>query len=162
MNDLRTKIWNEFNDAKVNEHYSNLIAKRYQKWDLGTNIFLVIMTSSSIAAWAIWEESQLLWGVLIAFSQIITITKPYFLFPRYIKTFHEKGLRWKQASMRYEVLWYEFNHQYIDEEDAKNKFFSLKEVSIEFDHVPDDIIFFDFNKQLSQAEEMSDIYMKKN
>jgi len=50
LNDLRTKIWNELNDTKTNEYYSNLIAKRYQKWDLGTNIFLVLMTSSSIAA----------------------------------------------------------------------------------------------------------------
>jgi len=41
-------------------------------------------------------------------------------------------------------------------------YFKLKKQSIAFDQVPEDIIFFDFEKQLKQAEELCNIYMKKN
>ena len=122
----------------------------------------MLTTSSSIAAWAVWEKHQLIWGALIALSQIVTILKPYFLFPRYIKTFHEKRIKWQAISMDYEELWFDFNRNTISEKKAKIKFFNLKKSSLSFDQVPSDIIFFDFKKHQKHAEQLCNIYMTKN
>lgn len=83
MNEIRRKIWNLLADVKANECYSKLVLKRYQKYDRALNIFLVITTSSSVTAWAIWDHFGMVWGAIIAISQLLTLIKPSFLFQKY-------------------------------------------------------------------------------
>lgn len=159
--DIRTKIWNFLNDSKTNECFASLILKYYQKFDLLVNLFLVIVTTSSVAAWTIWNEFPLLWGLIIAVSQILTISKPYFLFPKYIKVFHEKNILWQQLSLDLEELWHKTNNSIIDESAASELYFKLRKKSLVFDKVPDDIIFFDFKKFQDDAERQCNYYIQK-
>ena len=137
----RTLIWNFLVDSKTNEYLSSLIVKKYQKWDLCTNIFLVIATSSSIATWAIWKELPFLWAAIIAISQIITLLKPYFLFPKYIKVFYEKSILWQNISLELEELWHKFENNIVDKSKATDAYFEFKKRCLAFDKVPEDIIF---------------------
>lgn len=158
---IRTKIWNFLNDSKTNECYASLILKRYQMFDLFLNLFLVFATTSSVAAWAIWKEFPLLWAFIIAISQLITISKPYFLFPKYIKVFHEKNILWQQLSLELEELWHKINYSIINETEASIIYFELKKKSLVFDTVPEDIIFFDFNSFQNEAEKQCNYYIQK-
>lgn len=159
--DIRTKIWNFLNDSKTNECFSSLILKQYQKFDLILNLFLVFATTSSVAAWAIWKEFPLLWAFIIAISQLLTISKPYFLFPKYIKVFHEKNILWQQLSLDLEELWHKINYSTIDESEASCIYFELRRKSLVFDKVPEDIIFFDFNRFQDEAERQCNLYIQK-
>ncbi len=40
---------------------------------------------SSIAAWEIWQEYQMVWAVIIALSQVITAIKPFLPFRQRLK-----------------------------------------------------------------------------
>jgi len=160
--DIRTKIWNFLNDSKTNECFASLILKRYQKLDLFLNLFLVFTTTSSVAAWAIWKEFPLLWAFIIAMSQVITISKPYFLFPKYIKVFYEKNILWQQLTLELEELWHKTNYSLIDDTEASNIYFELRKKSLVFDKVPEDIIFFDFNKFQNEAERQCNYYIQKS
>lgn len=157
----RTQIWNFLNDSKTNEYLSSLIVKKYQKLDLYTNIFLVFATSSSIATWAIWKEMPLLWALIIATCQIITLAKPHFLFPKYIKVFYEKNIQWQNLSLEIEELWHKFDNSIIEESEASELYFNLRKRCIAFDKVPEDIIFFDFNKLQNKAESLCNYNIQK-
>lgn len=135
--------------------------KYYQKLDLITNIFLVLATSSSIAAWAIWKELPLLWAIIIGVSQILTLAKPYFLFPKYIKVFNEKSIHWQNNTLILEELWHKINHSEIEISEATDIYFSLRNKSLTFDQVPEDIIFFNFTKLQNIAEQQCNNYIKK-
>ncbi|MPQ46129.1 hypothetical protein GCQ56_03820 [Marinifilum sp. N1E240] len=161
MNDIRNKIWYFLVDSKTNEILSSLIVVKYQKWDLYTNIFLVVTTSSSVAAWTIWNVYPTLWALIIGLSQVITLIKPYFLFPKYIKVFNEKSIRWQHLSLELEEIWFELNQALIDEKALSSKFFELKKKSLTFDNVPEDIIFFSHDKLQTIAEKKSEISLTK-
>ena len=161
MNEIRDKIWYLLLDTKVNECYSALIVKKYQKLDLFTNVFLVVITSSSVAGWAIWNNIPTLWGALIAISQIITIAKPYFLFPKYIKLFGKKNVLWQKNVLELEELWYHCNSKTYDDDQLVNMYFKIRRNIISFDNVPDDIIFFKHNKEHKRAEYLCNNYIIK-
>ena len=161
MNSIRDKIWYFLIDTKTNEKYSSFIVKKYQIWDLSTNIFLALTTSSSIAAWVFWEKYPALWILIIGVSQVLSITKPYFLFPKYIKVFNEKCIHWQQITVTLEQLWHDLNEDYIDEKGASKSFFELKRKSLTFDNIPDDLIFFNHTKQLAKAEIECNIHITK-
>ncbi len=161
MNSIRDKIWYFMIDSKTNEKLSGLIVKKYQILDLWSNIFLALATSSSIAAWAIWDKYPSIWILIIGISQVLMITKPYFLFPKYIKIFNEKCIHWQHITVQLEKLWHEHNEGYIIDKDASNSFFELKQNSLVFDTVPDDLIFFNHRKQQHQAEKECEIHITK-
>ncbi len=159
--EIRTQVWNFLVDSKTNEYFSSLTVKYYQKLDLCTNIFLVLATSSSIAAWAIWKEYPLLWTTIIGLSQIMTLAKPYFLFPKYIKVFNEKSVHWQHNALDLEELWHKLNNGIVEETEITNEYFELKKKSLVFDQFPEDIIFFDFKRLQNTAENQCNIYIKK-
>jgi len=157
----RTQIWNFLSDSKTNEYLSSLIVKKYQKWDLYTNIFLVFATSSSIATWAIWKEMTLLWAMIIAISQIVTLAKPHFLFPKYVKVFYEKSIQWQNLSLEIEELWHKIDNSIIEESEASKIYFALRKRCLVFNKVPEDIIFFDYNKLQDKAETLCNYNIQK-
>lgn len=161
MKSIRDKIWYFLIDSKTNEKLSGLIVKKYQKMELWSNIFLALATSSSVAAWAFWDKYPSLWILIIGISQVLLITKPYFLFPKYIKVFNEKSIHWQHMSVQLEQLWHELNEKYINDKDASKLYFELKQKSLTFDNVPDDLIFFRHTKLQEEAETECNIFINK-
>jgi hypothetical protein len=125
------------------------------------NIFLVLASSSSVAAWAIWKQFPLLWLFIFGISQVLVLIKPYVLFPKYIKVFNEKSIYWQELSTDLEELWHKINFKIIDEQTATDKLFELKRKADGFDNTPDDIIFFNFKRFQKNAEQLVDIYLQK-
>lgn len=89
------------------------------------------------------------------------IVKPYFLFPKYIKTFNEKSIRWQQISVELEHLWYDFNEKNLTEDEAGKKYFDFKKQILTFDNVSEELIFFNHKKQLALAEKECDLFLSK-
>jgi len=161
MNSIRAKIWYLLADSKTNEKYSSLVVKKYQILDLITNIFLALTTSTSIAAWTIWNKFPALWILIIGISQVLMIFKPYFLFPKYIKVFNEKSIRWQQMTVDLEQLWFELNESNIDNNAASKSYFEFKRQILTFDNIPEELIFFHHKKQLTLAENECNIFLTK-
>lgn len=167
MSTAREKIWYLLVDCKTNEVLSKLVLKRYQIWDLGANLFLALITSTSVASWVIWKSHPTLWIVLLASSQVIAIAKPYLLFPKYIKVFSEKFIRWQSVTIDLEELWVEINSLSSDTVDPKvegafnEKYFRLRRQISTFDNIPEELIFFSHSSQHSIAESEADRYVNK-
>ncbi|WP_026473122.1 hypothetical protein [Alkaliflexus imshenetskii] len=161
MNSIRDKIWYFLADSKANEILSGLIVKKYQRRELFLSIFLALATSSSVGAWAFWNKFPSVWLVIIAISQFLFVVKPYLLFSKYVKIFNEKSVHWQHLTVQIEELWHNINHNYVNEKEASKLYFELKQKTLSFNNVPDDIIFFKHKKQQNEAELECNVYLTK-
>jgi hypothetical protein len=143
---MREKIWYYMLDSKFQSLYLDYQTSKYQKFDRRINIFLALASSTSIGAWAVWQEFQLVWAIIIAGSNVVNIIKPYFPFSKYIKELNERALSMQNLHLDYERLWYKFDRDQINEENATELFFDLKAKGIANLRLNDDTLVFEDDK----------------
>jgi hypothetical protein len=78
--------WNDLYATKVQVEYLGLLSEHAEWRDRCLKIFLALMSTGSIAAWAVWKQHPLLWGTLIAASQVITAVAPFLPFKARLKS----------------------------------------------------------------------------
>ncbi|MGD0520273.1 MAG: hypothetical protein ABSA48_03355 [Terracidiphilus sp.] len=74
--------WNEMINLKADASYIRLYRDSRGRWVKGLGIFKAVASSSSIAIWAVWEKLPLVWGTIIAVSQVLDATKDFFPFAK--------------------------------------------------------------------------------
>lgn len=159
---MREQIWPTLVNLKFKSYCLDLILEKFQKHERYINVFLAVASSGSIAAWAIWNVYPLLWGGIIALSQVVTVIKPYFPFYRHIKEINSKCSRLELLHIELEHLWYKVQHEKITEDECSDQFFSLKKQSVDILNFADDTIF-DVSPSLEKvANERMDVYLKTN
>ena len=159
---MRERIWYYMLDSKFQSLYLGYQVSKYQKYDRNINIFLALVSSGSIGAWAIWQELQVLWAGLIALSNVIAIIKPYFPYSKYIKELSERSLKMQNLHLDYERLWYKYDKDQITEDNATEQFFDLKTKGVQYLTLNDDTFVFKDEKINKRAEEEMKNYIKNN
>ncbi len=74
----------ELKDCRFHADCMALKVKQLRKKNKIINSLLAISSSASIASWAIWNDLAMLWGCIIAVSQVITALKPVFHFGKHV------------------------------------------------------------------------------
>lgn len=69
--------WNELVLIKIVSCYIRRYRDSQNYWINSIGIFKAVVTSTTIAAWAIWKELALVWGILIAISQVLDAVKEF-------------------------------------------------------------------------------------
>lgn len=159
---MRTKIWNYMLDSKFQALYLDFLVTKYQKYDRNINIFLALASSTSIGAWAIWQEFRFIWAIVIAASTVVTVVKPYFPYSKYIKDLNNKALLMQNLHLEWERLWYKYEENQIEESTATDTFFDLKTRGITNLRFNDDILVFEDKKVYTLAEDKIKSYVKNN
>ena len=159
---MREKIWYYMIDSKFQALYLDYAVTKFQTYDRGINIFLAITSSGSIAAWAIWQEFQMIWAIIIAASNVVTIIKPYFPYSKYIKELNERALKMQNLHLDYERLWYKFEKDQITEDAATEHFFDLKTRGVGHLRFSDDTLVTEDKKIEEAVEGKMKFYVKNN
>jgi predicted membrane protein len=159
---MREKIWYYMLDSKFQSLYLDYQVSKYQKYDRNINIFLALASSSSIGAWAIWNEYQIIWAIIIAAAYVVNIIKPYFPYSKYIKELNERALSMQNLHLDYERLWYKFDNDQVNEDIATEKFFDLKSKGITNLRLNDDTLVFEDDNIYRVAEVKMKSYVKNN
>lgn len=73
---MRERYWSFFFEIKHKSFYYKHFQALFNKINWVLSGFLSLTTLSSIAAWGIWEHYQLLWAILICFSQVVQALFP--------------------------------------------------------------------------------------
>ncbi|QSE98651.1 hypothetical protein [Fulvivirga lutea] len=123
---MRDKIWNNYQNSVFKSFLLDEMINAYQKWERNLNVFLAIMSSGSIGAWAVWKELPMVWGGLIALSNVINVVRPYFPYSKYLKEVREKKNAAAAIVLGFEKLWFNYEQGNLSEEQASNEFFQLK------------------------------------
>jgi len=157
---METQIWSLLNNTKFKGYCLGFVVERFQKWDRNLNIFLALASSGSIAGWAIWNDYPIVWGVIIASSQVLTVVKPYFPYFKYVKELNKKCYQVDGLSIEAEKLWYDFRNELISTEIAAERFFDLKKQLAEIFTFGDDTIFSVTKKIEEKANQRMKVYLK--
>lgn len=159
---MRDNIWAMLCDIKFKTYILSYLVGKYQKWERNMNIFLALASSSSIAAWAIWNKMPFLWSGIIAGSQVLTVIKPFLPYFKYVKELNSKLLRIENINIEIERLWYKIQQFKIDDDEAAENYFEIKKQITEALNFGDDTIF-DVDKSLkNKANERMKIFLKSN
>lgn len=159
---MREQIWATLNDLKFKGYCLSLVVDKFQRWDRGINSFLAIASSGSIAAWAIWNKYPLVWGTIIAVSQVLTAIKPFFPFFKYVKELNAKCFRVEQLNIEFEHLWYKIQNQKITSEKSEELYFEYKKTIADILSFGDDTVFNVSKIIESKANEKMKRYLKNH
>jgi hypothetical protein len=70
--------WKEMIELKAECLYHRLYRDDQAKWDTRFSFVKAIATSSTIAGWVIWQQYAIIWGTIIALSQLMDALKDVF------------------------------------------------------------------------------------
>ena len=82
---MQAKYWRYMVQIKAWTFYLNLYIEDSYKWEKRVNVFSAIASSTSIAAWVIWQELSFVWSVIIAISQVLTAIKEFMPYSKRLK-----------------------------------------------------------------------------
>ena len=103
---MQEKYWRYMVQIKAWIFYLDLYEESSYKWNRRINVFSAVVSSTSIAAWAIWQQFSLLWSIIIAISQVLNAIKvywPYNIRLKLIASFME-DLKYLYNKMEYNWL----------------------------------------------------------
>jgi hypothetical protein len=159
---MKNQIWATLCDVKFKAYTISILVSKYQRWERNTNIFVALVSSSSIASWAIWDKYQLVWSSIIVTSQIVTVLKPYFPYFKYVKELNSRSQKMDVLSIDFEKLWYDFQVNNLESKNVSDEFFRLKKIYNETLNFGDDIIFHTNKHDELKANQKMKIYLKNN
>ncbi|MDX2002800.1 MAG: hypothetical protein SFW35_10235 [Chitinophagales bacterium] len=138
---MRDQVWRIMINLRFKTYCLGLLVSKFQKNERNISIFLAVASSTSIAAWAVWDVTPKLWAGIIAMSQIITVIKPYFPFSKYIKELNAKCLKAELLMLEFENLWHKTESKKNTEDETSEVFFKLRKEMTDVFSFGDDIIF---------------------
>jgi hypothetical protein len=89
----------------VRSVYLEKLLNSSEALDRKLGMFLAIMSSSSIAGWAMWIEYASVWAFLIASSQLVNAILPHLAFKERIKAFSGLARDLRQLAITLESKW---------------------------------------------------------
>jgi len=101
------KYWREFTQLKEHSLYLNLYQVSDNRVEFWKNIILAIASSSAIGAWAIWQVVPLLWGFIIAGSQVIQAISPLLPYKKRMEHLNKLSSEFDGLCIKAEEDWYE-------------------------------------------------------
>lgn len=148
---ITNRIWATFCNMKFKSFVLGLLVSRYQLWDRNINIILALTSSGSIAAWAVWQKAPLLWGIIIAISQVIMAIKPFFPYNKLVKELNERNLKIDMLNIEVEDFWNQSNRGKLTDDKMQELYIKYNKAYAELLKFPDDLVFSTSKKIESKA-----------
>ena len=105
-----------------------------KKWDNRIQIFWAITSSSSIGRWVIWNEYGIIWGCVIAVSQVINAIKGFLPFQKRAKQIGSLNTEVEKLALDAESQFYSVFEGKLTDEDIFNLVTKLKQQKLEASH----------------------------
>jgi len=162
MSQYQQKYWELLKELKTHVIYLHNYATSSEWWDKSINIFLALTSSASIAAWAVWQEHQIVWAVIIALSQIVTAIKPFLPFKQRLKPISDLNDVIQELSLECEKHWFSVAEGELTEKEIHELCISLRAKTIKAEKkFFKNIVLPKNSKFLANAEKDADIYLTK-
>lgn len=160
---MQEKYWKYMVQIKAWIFYLDIYSESSYRWDRRINVFTAIVSSTSIAAWAIWQQYSYVWSFIIAVSQIITAIKSFFPFNKRLKIIVPFMEDLKYLYNKLEYNWYKVASGDLTEEEInellfefKNNFTSLENKNLKEENLLERS---DFK---AKADRKADLYFENN
>lgn len=104
---IQLHIWKQLYRMKTHAVYLELLLAKTETIDRGIKIFLALVSTGSIASWAVWKDAQFLWGFLIAASQVLNAIRPYLPYKERMKALSALARELDELAIHTEIKWLE-------------------------------------------------------
>ena len=163
MSVYQQRYWNQLKEFKTHVIYLHNYAAHSEWWDKAINIFLALTSSSSIAAWAIWQEYQIVWAIIIASSQVVTAIKPFLPYKQRLKAVSDLNDKIQEISLKSEKEWFSVAEGELTEKQIHELNIQLRDEALAAEKKYLKSIILPTNKKLlEKAEAEADLYLSKN
>lgn len=143
--------------------YLDLYEENSYKWERRINIFSAVVSSTSIAAWAIWQQFSYIWSIIIAISQVLNAIKAFLPYNKRLKvtiTFLE-DLKFLYNKIEYD--WFKVSKGELTAEEINDILFAYKNefTNIENKNLKEETLL-DNEKFKKIADQKTDLYFQNN
>ena len=133
MNSYQKKYWNMLVQFQVHVFYLRNYAVKTELLDTRLNIFLALASSASIAGWVMWKDHQMIWGGIIAASQVITAIKPFLPYKKRLKPIGDFNNLMREILLDCERDWFSVSEGLFTEKEIHERCIALQAKTIEAD-----------------------------
>jgi hypothetical protein len=131
MSTQQVRFWKELVQLRAHIDYLSLYRLQCDKVDRGISMLLAVASSGSIAAWAVWREFAMLWGAVIAISQVLSAVRSYLPFEKRLAGVASLASRFESLFVRWEAAWQQVASGELKEEQIAERLFQLKRAKID-------------------------------
>ena len=160
---MQEKYWRYMVQIKVWIFYLDLYGESSYKWEKRINVFSAIVSSTSIAAWAIWQQLSFAWSFIIAISQVLSAIKGFLPYSRRLKSIVPFMEDLKFLYNRMEYTWFKVASGEMTEEEINEILYEFKNeyTNIENKHLKDETLL--ENEKFKKKSDMkTDAYFENN
>jgi hypothetical protein len=154
------RYWNKLCEVRTHTFYYQEYLNDSRKKSGWLKAFLAVVSSGSIAGWAVWQEYQFVWGGIIALSQVVNAVKRFLPFEKRISVLGIVYSRLTALAVSVENDWYDVSEGRWSSKEINRKITEIKQDEnaiydeLNTVYVPDKKGF------LNIAEEKADQYLK--
>lgn len=143
--------------------YLDIYEEDSYKWDKRINIFSAVASSTSIAAWAIWNQFSYVWSVIIAASQVLSAIKSFMPYNNRIKAIIPFMEDLKFLYNKIEFNWFKVASGELAEEEINELLFTFKNefTNIENKNLKEEILL-NNDSFKETADRRTDLYFQNN
>ncbi|WLH88604.1 hypothetical protein PSH87_18405 [Pseudomonas sp. FP453] len=120
------QYWKEMQELKVHAYYLEFYQIECENSERLISVFLAITSSASIGAWAIWKNAAMLWGGVIAASQVLSVVHQFLPFRARIKPLGVAAIELFLLSEEAEQGWYEVSEGLLKGKEVHDKRMELR------------------------------------
>ena len=160
---MQEKYWKFMVQIKAWIFYLDLYAEDSYKWDKRINVIGAIASSTSIAAWAIWQQLSFVWSVIIAISQVLAAIKNFLPYSKRLKILVPFMEDLKFLYNKIEYNWFKVASGELTEEEINDLLYTFKDeyTNIENKNLKDETLL--ENEDLKKvADEKTNLYFENN
>ena len=160
---MQEKYWRYMVQIKAWIFYLDLYGENSYKWEKRINVFSAIVSSTSIAAWAIWQQLSFAWSFIIAISQVLSAIKGFLPYSRRLKSIVPFMEDLKFLYNRMEYTWFKVASGEMTEEEINEILYEFKNeyTNIENKHLKDETLL--ENEKFKKRSDMkTDAYFENN
>lgn len=126
MSGAAERYWTEFVQLKRNSIYLSRYSQETHDIDWSIDVANAVASSSSIGAWVIWRDLSLLWGLIIAMSQVLAVLKEYLPHKRRLKALYAIMPEVDALAISAEQDWVRIQGGKLTEDEINEAYFNLK------------------------------------
>ena len=160
---MQEKYWRYMVQIKAWIFYLDLYEESSYKWNRRINVFSAVVSSTSIAAWAIWQQFSLLWSIIIAISQVLNAIKVYLPYNIRLKLIASLMDDLKYLYNKMEYNWLKVSNGELTEEEINELLYTFKNeyTGIENKNMKEEILLDNENFK-KEADQKTDFYFENN
>jgi len=129
---MRDNIWYSLVNAKYRAILFDECSRLASFTGQGYTIFLAIVSSTSVATWALWSKYPAIWASIVGISQVLHVIKPHVPFIKLGGDYRDISNLFESLYLQYEKLWYKFERGSLEcKKKAEKEFYILREGELE-------------------------------